>query len=118
MGATWSDPPACESMSELFTEKWEQHRRLVARTCEECPVLRVCAIYCLENDVEGFAAGMTPHQRNRIRAPRVNVTTERGQCETCLREIDGHGNRRYCSEQCRDRMNNRKYRDRQKVSAA
>lgn len=58
---------ACSSDVALFQEGWRDPsvRRHLAATCAVCPALASCTSFSLSQPVDGFVAGMTPHQRRQ-----------------------------------------------------
>lgn len=65
--------PPCGPMPEVFTTEWRSQQRRLYGMCVACPMLVACRKHVLTNDVEGYAAAMTPSERRRIRRARAGV---------------------------------------------
>lgn len=60
----------CESRRDDYENGWRRDLKLRARLaglCTVCPVLVSCRDLALSEPVDGFVAGMTPHERRTAR---------------------------------------------------
>lgn len=69
-------PTACRSKADLFAELqgdesdalWKVDETEAGRwMCQQCPIFKDCLYFSILNHVDGFAAGLTPSERETVR---------------------------------------------------
>ena len=96
----WAEHAACRGVNpEVFYA--DEHEAEARALCARCPVTQQCLEHAIATDERwGIRGGMKALERQRL------VKGVRMQCAWCGTPFPHKGTRRkYCSDRCRDRMN-------------